>query len=364
MTKHERGGACVDLDGESAAKRPARRAAASAASLHFIRPSRASAACTDDRGHADDPQGDESVSRSPQPRRRYRPAAAPGRFEWARCSLFSRPDRATRPIRWFRSRRRRHGCANCPRSISSARQQLVLRAFDGMRHSRRPVDLARAQALQYVDAALGADRRQLFKQYVESLESAPKVSERIWQASLDLAQGFIIAYQDVLETALAPAAHSALEGARADPVRAAHPLLRHRREAARLPSRALDSGQVDRAAPERTCARASSASIASPTSLGATGGNGTQWTVEQEYVYALLLHQLNSGNLSPANLDWAAAQIRALEPHGSSSSRCRRRWKASSSTSRAARACAPNRPGFGRDAALSRHDAACRASST
>jgi hypothetical protein len=48
-----------------------------------------------------------------------------------------------------------------------------------------------------------------------------------------------------------------------------------------------------------------------PTSLGSSGGNGTQWTIEQEYVFTLLLHQLNSGNLSPANLDWAAAQVRS-----------------------------------------------------
>src|SRR6476659_3058431 len=46
------------------------------------------------------------------------------------------------------------------------------------------------------------------------------------------------------------------------------------------------------------------------TSLGGNHGSGTQWTIEQEYVYALLVHQLNSGNLSPANLDWAATQIR------------------------------------------------------
>src|SRR6185437_4996743 len=88
-----------------------------------------------------------------------------------------------------------------------ARQQLVLRAFDGMRQSRRSIDFARAQALQYIDAALGADRRQLFRQYVESLESAPKISDRIWQASLDLAQAFGNAYQSVLETAVAPAAY-------------------------------------------------------------------------------------------------------------------------------------------------------------
>ena len=61
----------------------------------------------------------------------------------------------------------------------------------------------------------------------------------------------------------------------------------------------------------RTYTRASELCVdRTPTSLGGTHG-GTQWTVEQEYVYVLLLHQLNSGNLSPANLDWAATQIRA-----------------------------------------------------
>jgi hypothetical protein len=34
--------------------------------------------------------------------------------------------------------------------------------------------------------------------------------------------------------------------------------------------------------------------------------------VEQEYVFTLLVHQLNSGNLSPANLDWVATQVRGF----------------------------------------------------
>ena len=75
------------------------------------------------------------------------------------------------------------------------RQQHVMRAFDGMRQSRKPVDLARVEAIEYLDAALGADRRQLIKQYVENHDSAPKLAERIWQAIYDLSQGFIYAYQ-------------------------------------------------------------------------------------------------------------------------------------------------------------------------
>src|SRR5689334_17164254 len=192
-----------------------------------------------------------------------------------------------------------------------ARQQLVLRAFDGMRQSRRPIDLARAHALQYVDAALGADRRQLFKQYVDSLESAPKVSDRIWQASLDLAQAFIMAYQRVLEEALAPASygrwkpHVPILFARLIHYYGTDAKLRVCRHERWIPAKWLELHRAYMRATELGVDRI-------PTSLGASGGNGTQWTVEQEYVFTLLLHQLNSGNLSPANLDWAASQVRGF----------------------------------------------------
>src|ERR1044071_6394317 len=68
-----------------------------------------------------------------------------------------------------------------PRSVSSwlrhlptqdviARQQQVMRIFDGMRQSARPVDNNRVAAIQFLDTALGADRRTLVKQYVENLD--------------------------------------------------------------------------------------------------------------------------------------------------------------------------------------------------
>ena len=192
-----------------------------------------------------------------------------------------------------------------------ARQQLVLRAFDGMRQSRRPVDLARAEALQYADAALGADRKQLFKQYVDSLETTPKVSDRIWQASLDLAQAFIVAYQRVLEEALAPSAYGRWKGhvpvlfSRLIHYYGTDAKLRVCRHERWIPAKWLEMHRAYMRATELGVDRV-------PTSLGPSGGSGTQWTVEQEYVYALLVHQLNSGNLSPANLDWAASQVRGF----------------------------------------------------
>ena len=152
------------------------------------------------------------------------------------------------------------------------------------------------------------------KQYVENVDTAPKLAERIWQAVYDLTQGFIYAYQAALEEALPQAGNP-----RWKPLlpllfaRLVH-YLRHRRQAARVPLRALDPGQVDGAAPASTCARAELGVDRVPVALGAAGPNATQWTVEQEYLYVLLIHQLNTGNLSPAELDWATRAAARLEP--------------------------------------------------
>jgi hypothetical protein len=48
-----------------------------------------------------------------------------------------------------------------------------------------------------------------------------------------------------------------------------------------------------------------------PVALSGASANATRWTVEQEYIYVLLIHQLNTGNLTPPELDWASAQLRA-----------------------------------------------------
>ena len=48
-----------------------------------------------------------------------------------------------------------------------------------------------------------------------------------------------------------------------------------------------------------------------PTQLASAGAGGSQWTLEQEYLFVLLVHQLNTGNMSPVELDWASSQLRA-----------------------------------------------------
>ncbi|HEV2219135.1 MAG TPA: hypothetical protein VGV08_01130 [Casimicrobiaceae bacterium] len=191
-----------------------------------------------------------------------------------------------------------------------ARQQLVLRAFDGMRQSPRPFDAARVQALLHVDAALGGDRRKLFKQYVETLDSTPKVAERVWQASFDLAQAFIGAYQTAIETALVPSSY-----ARSKPqlpvlfARLIHyygtdAKLRVSRHEHWIPAKWVELHRAYLRATELGLERV-------PTQPENVAGAGTQWTVEQEYAYVLLVHQLNTGNLSAGNLDWVLTQFRA-----------------------------------------------------
>jgi hypothetical protein len=190
------------------------------------------------------------------------------------------------------------------------RQQHVMRAFDAMRQSRKPVDLARAQAVEFLDAALGADRRQLIKQYVENYDSAPKLAERIWQAIYDLSQGFMYAYQTALEEALRQSGN-----VRWKPL---PPLLFGRLVHYYGTDAKLRVFRFERWIPakwmelHRTYLRASELGIERVAAvLASAGPNATQWTVEQEYLNVLLVHQLNTGNMSPPQLDWATSQLRA-----------------------------------------------------
>jgi len=190
------------------------------------------------------------------------------------------------------------------------RQQHVMRAFDAMRQSRKPLDIARVQAVEYLDAALGADRRQLIKQYVENFDSSEKLAERIWQAIYDLSQGFMYAYQSALEESLRQIqnarwkAYTPLLFARLIHYYGTDAKLRVFRFERWIPAKWMDL--------HRTYLRAAELNLDRiPTVLGTAGPNATHWSVEQEYMYVLLMHQLNTGNMSPPQLDWAMSQLRA-----------------------------------------------------
>jgi len=188
------------------------------------------------------------------------------------------------------------------------RQQLVLAAFESLRQPRRALDPSRVQAVLFVDAALGADRRQLVKQYVENADSGTQLSQRIWQAAFDLAQGYIGVYQYALDQAIAQGGNPRWKQllpilfARLTHYFGTDAKLRVFRLERWIPAKWVEFHSIYMRAVELELDR-------EPTMLG-HGPNTTQWTVEQEYLYTLLIHQLNTGNMSPAELDWAFAQLR------------------------------------------------------
>jgi len=190
------------------------------------------------------------------------------------------------------------------------RQQNVIQALDAMRKTQRIIDLNRIAGIEFVDAALGADRRQLIKQYIENADNSPKLADRIWQALWEMSQAFMLSYQTALEAAAAQAENSRW--------RAALPLLFVRlvhfygtdaklrvfKYERWIPAKWLELHQTYLRACEMQCDRQSVA-------LPAAGSAAQPWSAEQEYLYVLLVHQLNTGNLSPTEIDWASSQLRA-----------------------------------------------------
>ncbi len=190
------------------------------------------------------------------------------------------------------------------------RQQSVMRAFEGFRTSRKAVDPNRVAAIEFLDAALAADRRQLIKQYVENVDSSARLAERIWQAVFELTQGFMSSYQSALEQALIQPTSPRWKPliptlmSRLIHYYGTDAKLRVFRFERWIPAKWIELHRLYMRATELGVDRV-------PTALVAAGNNATQWTIEQEYLFVLLIHQLNTGNLSPGELDWASAQLRA-----------------------------------------------------
>jgi hypothetical protein len=190
------------------------------------------------------------------------------------------------------------------------RQQHVIRALDLMRKGQYTIDPNRIAAIEFVDAALGADRRQLIKQYIENAESSPKLADRIWQALWEMSQAFTLTYQTALETALTQVANTRwktvlpLLFVRLVHFHGTDAKLRVFKHERWIPAKWIELHQIYLRSCELGCDRR-------PVALPAAGAGAQEWSVEQEYLYVLLVHQLNTGNLGPAEVDWSSSQLRA-----------------------------------------------------
>src|SRR5690242_1937152 len=189
------------------------------------------------------------------------------------------------------------------------RQQHVVQALEAARKGAG-MDLHRVGAIGFVDAALGADRRQLIKQYIENAEMSPKLADRIWQALWEMSQAFMMVYQSALESALAQGANARWKSVlpllfvRLVHFHGTDAKLRVFKYERWIPAKWMELHQIYLRSCELGLDRQSMA-------LPAAGAGAQPWSVEQEYVYVLLVHQLNTGNLGPAETDWAASQLRA-----------------------------------------------------
>jgi len=190
------------------------------------------------------------------------------------------------------------------------RQQSVMRAFEGLRSSRKPIDPSRIAAIEFLDAALAADRRQLIKQYVENVDTSARLAGRLWQAVFEMSQGFMSSYQAALEQALLQPTSPRWKPliptlmSRLIHYYGTDAKLRVFRFERWIPAKWIELHRLYMRAAELGIDRV-------PTALVAAGNTATQWTIEQEYLCVLLIHQLNTGNLSPGELDWASAQLRS-----------------------------------------------------
>jgi cyclic-di-GMP-binding protein len=190
------------------------------------------------------------------------------------------------------------------------RQHRLMGIFDEMRQSRRPIDVNRVAAIQFLDSALGSDRRQMIKQYVENVERAGRVADRAWQAAQELSQGFVYAYQASLDKALAEAGNPRWKSllpqifARLVHYHGTDAKLRVFRHERWIPAKWTGLHQLYARAAELGVDQVA-------VSLPSSGTAAMRWSAEQEYTYVLLVQQLNTGNLSPTEIDWASAQLRA-----------------------------------------------------
>ena len=190
------------------------------------------------------------------------------------------------------------------------RQEHVVRALTRMREVRPRFDLDRVAAILFLDDALTVDRRRLLKWYFENLRGSTKFGDRFWQAARDVTHGFIHAMHEGLETGLPHAADRRWKPylprltARLIHAHGVDIALRLFRGERAMPAKWAELHALFLRACEQGFERAQSV-------LPGEDPLATHPTVEHEYVHVLLIDQLRTGNLTPAELDWASTRLHA-----------------------------------------------------
>jgi hypothetical protein len=175
------------------------------------------------------------------------------------------------------------------------------------RHSERDAKRtpARLEAVFYADAHARPLRRTLTAQYIEHASRSSKIENQLWQALFDLTQGFLQCY-----TAFA---REVSEHAASGKWQALLPQLVARQIVHLGQDAKVRLYRYEQWIPAKWAelhglfSLASSQQIERQQLLLEADGGAT--TIEQEYLTTLVLQLMNSGNLTPRNIEWVDSQL-------------------------------------------------------
>lgn len=214
--------------------------------------------------------------------------------------------------RWLRS---------LPVRDDAIRQRNVVAALHDV--ARLPGNLDRdcIAAIEFVDAAVEEDRRRQVAQYVANVERSAAIALCIWQAMRDTNEAFVAAYRTALQTALTRHRSSSYQCLIPElVVRLLHcygvdAKLRGFRYQRLIPAKWKEIHELYRVAVKHGVDRVA-------LKAKRAGAQCNDDAIEQEYLRVLLVDRVNTGNLSPSELDlmseclrdWSGDLVLDLEP--------------------------------------------------
>jgi hypothetical protein len=161
------------------------------------------------------------------------------------------------------------------------------------------------EAVVFVDARTESLRKTLTEQYIEHASRSSKIENQLWQALYDLTQGFLMCYSAFAREIPVHAQSSKWQGllpqlvAREVKHLGLDAKIRLFRYEQWIPAKWTELHALFTLACSRQVERV-------PLVFSADGSTST---IEHEYLVALMLQLVNSGNLTPKHLEWVSGEL-------------------------------------------------------
>ena len=219
-------------------------------------------------------------------------------FEWVR-SLNDPLRSAPQAARWI---------ASLPPSDPLAIQKEALELLTGFPGNRKDLTPGQAEALLKIDARLEPVLANLTRQYTQNYQKSSSVESRLWHSVFDVVKAFLVAYHAALKAGYARAQNKRWRAVLPWVlVRLAHykgldGKFRLFRYGHWIPAQWREFHELHEFARMRGWQREQLV-------YGAAAFSRPGISFEQEYLKALLLMRLDSGNFTPDQVDWVSRQL-------------------------------------------------------